>query len=133
MYVCMYIYTYVLYVQVCLVLIVYVFHLLYCTFCSLPTSYSHVLASPPLFSPPHTSPFSVVPSTASLEVGAFMQVDVHFTPRTVGDHGGELVVRYESGEEVGVGLYGGAVDSNVRLDRGSVKMDSTYISMSSQR
>ena len=62
-----------------------------------------------------------------------MQVDIHFTPRAVGDHGGELVVRYESGEEVGVGLYGGAVDSNVRLDRGSVKMDSTYISMSSQR
>ena len=118
----MYIYTYVLYVQVCLVLIVY------CTFCALPTSYSHVLVSPP-----HTSPFSVVPSMASLEVGAFMQVDVHFTPRAVGDHGGELVVRYESGEEVGVGLYGGAVDSNVRLDRGSVKMDSTYISMSSQR
>ena len=62
-----------------------------------------------------------------------MQVDIHFAPGAVGDHRGELVVQYDSGEEVGVGLYGGAVDSNVRLDRGSVKMDSTYISMSSQR
>ena len=37
------------------------------------------------------------------------------------------------GEEVCVALYGGAIDVNVRLDRNTVKMENTYITLSSQR
>ena len=44
-----------------------------------------------------------------------------------------MYVRMCTGEEVFVMLYGGAVDANVRLDRSTVKMENTYITMSSQR
>jgi hydrocephalus-inducing protein len=78
-------------------------------------------------------PFSISPSNVSLEVGVCVQVDINFTPKKIGDHTGELVVHYETGEEVCVELYGGAIDVNVRLDRNTVKMENTYITLSSQR
>lgn len=79
------------------------------------------------------SPFSVTPSTATLEVNTCMQVDIGFTPSKIGDHTGELVLRYNSGEEVFTQLYGSARDTNVRLDRSSITMEDTFIGLSSQR
>lgn len=37
------------------------------------------------------------------------------------------------GEKVHVSLYGAAQDANVRLDKNSVRMENTYLSMASQR
>ena len=79
------------------------------------------------------SPFSVSPSTATLDINACMQVNIDFTPTKTGDHTGELVLRYNTGEEVYTQLYGSARDTNVRLDRSSITMEDTYIGLSSQR
>ena len=79
------------------------------------------------------SPFSVSPSVATLEVNACMQINVGFTPAKIGDHAGELVLRYDTEEEVYTQLYGSARDVNVRLDRSSITMEDTFIGLSSQR
>ena len=79
------------------------------------------------------SPFSVSPSTATLDVNACMQINVDFTPTKTGDHAGELVLRYSTGEEVYTQLYGSSRDANVRLDRSSITMEDTYMGQSSQR
>lgn len=44
------------------------------------------------------SPFSVTPSTATLAVGACMQVHIDFVPRKVGDHTAELAIHYDTGQ-----------------------------------
>ena len=80
-----------------------------------------------------SSPFSVSPSTATLEVNACMQINIEFTPTKIGDHTAELLLRYNMGEEIYTQLYGSARDANVRLDRSSIMMEDTYISLSSQR
>ena len=38
-----------------------------------------------------------------------------------------------AGEDVFVALYGAAQDSNVRLDKNSMRVENTYISMANQR
>ena len=86
--------------------------------------------------PPHLttdSPFSVTPSTATLQVNTCMQVSIDFTPARIGDHSGELVLRYNTGEEVYTRLHGSARDVNVRLERSSITMEDTYIGLYSQR
>jgi hydrocephalus-inducing protein len=75
----------------------------------------------------------VSPSTAILDINACMQVNIDFTPSKTGDHTGELVLRYNTGEEVYTRLYGSARDTNVRLDRSSITMEDTFIGLSSQR
>lgn len=62
-----------------------------------------------------------------------MQVNIDFTPTKIGDHTAELLLRYDTGEEVYTQLYGSARDANVRLDRSSITMEDTYIGLSSQR
>ncbi|KAH3778727.1 hypothetical protein DPMN_180197 [Dreissena polymorpha] len=62
-----------------------------------------------------------------------MQVSVEFTPDKTGDHHSELVIHYDSGEDIYVKLYGAAQDANVRLDKNSVRIENTFISMASQR
>lgn len=79
------------------------------------------------------SPFLVSPSVATLEVNACMQINIGFTPAKIGDHSGELVLRYDTEEEVYTQLYGSARDVNVRLDRSSITMEDTFIGLSSQR
>ncbi len=37
------------------------------------------------------------------------------------------------GEEVGVALYGAAQDANVRLDKSSIRVENTFISLVNQR
>ncbi|EDL92535.1 rCG51388, partial [Rattus norvegicus] len=79
------------------------------------------------------SPYSVEPTGGILNVGESMQLEVNFEPQTVGNHSGKLIVIYDTGEMVFVCLYGAAIDVNIRLDKNSLIMERTYISLSNQR
>ncbi|KAM8946018.1 LOW QUALITY PROTEIN: hydrocephalus-inducing protein homolog [Pelodytes ibericus] len=78
-------------------------------------------------------PFSVEPVSGTLVVGGSMQVIVEFQPQKVGDHVQDLIVHYDTGEDVHIHLYGGANDINVRLDKNSLTVEKTFLSLSNQR
>ncbi|XP_064239335.1 hydrocephalus-inducing protein homolog [Aotus nancymaae] len=78
-------------------------------------------------------PFSVEPAVGTLNVGESMQLEVEFEPQNVGDHSGRLIVCYDTGEKVFVSLYGAAIDMNIRLDKNSLTIEKTYISLANQR
>ncbi|XP_053402100.1 hydrocephalus-inducing protein homolog isoform X11 [Mercenaria mercenaria] len=78
-------------------------------------------------------PFSVSPEIGTLAVNDSMQVTVEFIPDKVGDHKQVLVVHYDSGEDINISLYGAAQDANVRLDKNSLRIENTFISMANQR
>lgn len=44
-------------------------------------------------------PFSVTPSSGTLDVGESMQVTVLFQPKAVGDHQQDLLLHYNTGEK----------------------------------
>ena len=79
------------------------------------------------------SPFTASPEHGILAVGDSMQVAVCFQPSKCGDFKKELAIKYDSGETVFVSLYGAAQDVNVRLDRNSIRIEDTYITMNNQR
>ncbi|XP_074055255.1 hydrocephalus-inducing protein homolog isoform X3 [Macrotis lagotis] len=79
------------------------------------------------------SPFSIEPSVGTVNVGDTMQLAVDFEPLTLGDHGSKLIVNYDTGEKVGVNLHGAGADMNIRLDKNSMTIEKTYISLSNQR
>ncbi|NXK09844.1 HYDIN protein, partial [Herpetotheres cachinnans] len=79
------------------------------------------------------SPFSADPSVGTLGVGDAMQVTVDFHPLKTGDHSRPLIVHYDTGEDIHTSLYGAAVDVNIRLDRNSLTVEKTYITLSNQR
>nr|XP_004659621.2 hydrocephalus-inducing protein homolog [Jaculus jaculus] len=78
-------------------------------------------------------PFSIEPTAGTLNVGESMQLEVDFEPQAVGNHSGKLILDYDTGETVLVCLYGAAIDMNIRLDKNSLIMDKTYISLANQR
>ncbi|XP_075692913.1 hydrocephalus-inducing protein homolog [Rhinoderma darwinii] len=78
-------------------------------------------------------PFCVEPVSGTLIVGTSMQVILEFQPLEVGDHKQELLIRYDTGEDVRVGLYGAAADMNVRLDKNSLTIEKTFLSLANQR
>ncbi|KAJ7312066.1 hypothetical protein JRQ81_006401 [Phrynocephalus forsythii] len=78
-------------------------------------------------------PFSAEPSIGTLAVGETMQFAVDFQPQASGNHCEDLVVHYDTGEAIHVSLYGAAVDVNVRLDRNSLTVEKTYITLANQR
>ncbi|PNI31892.1 HYDIN isoform 11, partial [Pan troglodytes] len=78
-------------------------------------------------------PFSIEPAVGTLNVGESMQLEVEFEPQSVGDHSGRLIVCYDTGEKVFVSLYGAAIDMNIRLDKNSLTIEKTYISLANQR
>lgn len=61
-----------------------------------------------------------------------MQVNIEFQPQKTGEYAKELAVSYESFETLFVQLYGVAQDINVRLEKSSLQLDETYITMSNQ-
>ncbi|XP_056273332.1 hydrocephalus-inducing protein homolog [Pseudoliparis swirei] len=77
------------------------------------------------------SPFSVTPSCGTLDVGAWMQVTVDFSPLTVGVHSQEMTLHYHTGEDVSIGLSGTCEELEVRLQADSVRLSRTYISLAS--
>uniref|UniRef100_A0A8C0I401 Abnormal spindle-like microcephaly-associated protein ASH domain-containing protein n=1 Tax=Balaenoptera musculus TaxID=9771 RepID=A0A8C0I401_BALMU len=78
-------------------------------------------------------PFSVEPSVGTLNVGESMQLEVDFEPQTVGNHSEKLIVYYDTGEDVFISLYGAATDMNIRLDKNSLILEKTYLSLANQR
>ncbi|XP_074864560.1 hydrocephalus-inducing protein homolog isoform X2 [Carettochelys insculpta] len=79
------------------------------------------------------SPFSVEPCTGTLDIGETMQLTVEFHPLEIGDHCKDLIVHYDTGEDIHISLYGAATDVNVRLDKNSVMIEKTYITLANQR
>jgi hydrocephalus-inducing protein len=77
--------------------------------------------------------FALSPSTASLDPGTTMQVEAVFTPRCSGAHTGRALCTYATGEVVAVDLEGSAEDSNVRLEKSSLRLETTFIKHASQR
>ncbi|KAM6349650.1 LOW QUALITY PROTEIN: hydrocephalus-inducing protein homolog [Podargus strigoides] len=76
------------------------------------------------------SPFSVDASTGTLGIGDAMQVTVEFHPLQTGVHSGSLRVHYDTGEDIHTSLYGEAEDVNIRLDRSSLSVEKTYLTLS---
>jgi hydrocephalus-inducing protein len=66
-------------------------------------------------------------------MNACMQATITFTPKQTGDHSGELLLCYDTGEKVYTKLYGSANNISVRLDKSSVSMENTFIGLSSHR
>ncbi|XP_074533739.1 hydrocephalus-inducing protein homolog [Halichoeres trimaculatus] len=80
----------------------------------------------------HTQrPFSVTPSSGTLDVGAGMQVTVDFNPMTVGDHSQDLLLHYHTGEDVYISLYGVCEEADVHLDSDFVLLQKTFVSLAS--
>ncbi|CAN2389289.1 axonemal central apparatus assembly [Pristimantis euphronides] len=78
-------------------------------------------------------PFRVEPVSGTLDVGDSMQVVLEFQPLEVGDHTQELLIHYDTDEDVHVSLYGAAADMNVRLDKNSLTIEKTFLSLVNQR
>ncbi|XP_057890433.1 hydrocephalus-inducing protein homolog [Melospiza georgiana] len=76
------------------------------------------------------SPFSVTPAMGTLDVGDAVEVAVEFRPLKTGDHCRSLVVHYDTGEDTHTSLHARAVDAHIRLDRNTVTLQKTYITMS---
>ncbi|XP_026166304.1 hydrocephalus-inducing protein-like isoform X3 [Mastacembelus armatus] len=74
-------------------------------------------------------PFSVMPSSGTLDVGESMQVTVTFNPMTIGDHNKDLLLHYHTGEDVYISLYGACEELNIHLEPDSVLLKKTYISL----
>ncbi|XP_064020126.1 hydrocephalus-inducing protein homolog [Pogoniulus pusillus] len=79
------------------------------------------------------SPFSAAPSAGALGAGEAAQVTVGFLPLQRGDHCGSLSLRWDTGEAVHSRLRGTAVDVDVRLERSSLTMEQTYLSLCTRR
>uniref|UniRef100_A0A8C3T1C3 HYDIN axonemal central pair apparatus protein n=1 Tax=Chelydra serpentina TaxID=8475 RepID=A0A8C3T1C3_CHESE len=79
------------------------------------------------------SPFSVEPCIGTLGVGKTMQLTVEFQPLEIGDHSKDLIVHYDTGEDIHISLYGAATDVNVRLDKNSLTIEKTYVTLANQR
>ncbi|KAM4554444.1 hydrocephalus-inducing protein homolog [Fundulus diaphanus] len=80
----------------------------------------------------HTrSPFSVMPSSGTLDVGEGFQVTVVFHPMTVGGFQEDLLLHYDTGEVVHISLFGTSEELDICLEPEHVKLKKTYISLAS--
>ncbi|KAM8849594.1 hydrocephalus-inducing protein homolog isoform 2-T2 [Spinachia spinachia] len=79
------------------------------------------------------SPFSVTPSSGTVDVGGSVQVTVDFHPMTVGVHNQSLVLHYHTGEDVHISLQGVCEELDIRLEADSVRLKKTYMSLASHR
>nr|XP_033799169.1 hydrocephalus-inducing protein homolog isoform X3 [Geotrypetes seraphini] len=78
-------------------------------------------------------PFSAEPSVGTLGIGDSMQMTVEFKPQFIGDHCEDLIINYDTGDIIYVRLYGAAIDINIRLDKNSLLLEKTFITMANQR
>ncbi|XP_059569698.1 hydrocephalus-inducing protein homolog [Alligator mississippiensis] len=79
------------------------------------------------------SPFSVEPSIGTLGMGETMQLMVEFQPQKIGDHSKDLIVNYDTGEDIHISMYGAATDVNIRLNKNSLTIEKAYITLANQR
>ncbi|XP_033930094.1 hydrocephalus-inducing protein homolog [Melopsittacus undulatus] len=78
------------------------------------------------------SPFSVDPSIGTLGVGEAMQVTVEFHPPKTGVYTSPMIVHYDTGEDVHKSLCGTAVNADIRLDKSSLTVEKTSLTLSKQ-
>ncbi|KAL5255873.1 hypothetical protein ACHWQZ_G011188 [Mnemiopsis leidyi] len=78
-------------------------------------------------------PYSVKPTHGSLGIGGSMQVHISYNPSATGSQIQDMVLQYDTGEDVSIGLCGSATDANVRLEKTMLKLETTYITMSTQK
>lgn len=62
-----------------------------------------------------------------------MQVTIDFKPMKCGEFKNDLMINYDSCESVYVSLYGTAQDFHVRLDKNSLRIEDTFVTMNNQR
>ncbi|XP_065519883.1 hydrocephalus-inducing protein-like, partial [Lathamus discolor] len=79
------------------------------------------------------SPFSVDPSIGTLGVGGAMEVTVEFHPPKTGVYTSPMIVHYDTGEDVHKSLCGTAVNVNIRLDKSSLTVEKTSVTLSKLR
>ncbi|XP_067158936.1 hydrocephalus-inducing protein homolog [Apteryx mantelli] len=79
------------------------------------------------------SPFSVDRSIGTLGIGDAMQVTVEFHPLETRDHSRALIVHYDTGEDIHTSLYGTAVEVNISLDKNSLMIEKTYLTLANHR
>jgi hydrocephalus-inducing protein len=81
-------------------------------------------------------PFGVSPEHGILPMGENMQVTLTFRALKCGQYCGHMTIEYGTpgdGDRVHVAMFGSAQDVNVRLEKSSLLVDDTYITMSNQR
>ncbi|KAI9002678.1 hypothetical protein BC832DRAFT_104056 [Gaertneriomyces semiglobifer] len=78
-------------------------------------------------------PFSVHPKGGYLDLRESMQIDVLFRPEQSGSFHDELRVNYDTGEHILTKLIGTAEDAQIRLDKSTLRMDKTYITLRSTK
>ncbi|KAJ3215867.1 hypothetical protein HDU67_010224 [Dinochytrium kinnereticum] len=78
-------------------------------------------------------PFYASPSSGFLEAKGSMQIDICFNPECGGSFERQMMLKYDTGEVTAVSLNGTAEDANIRLEKGSLRLDNTYITLSSAK
>ncbi|KAJ3206444.1 hypothetical protein HDU82_004517 [Entophlyctis luteolus] len=78
-------------------------------------------------------PFEAVPNCGFLDVNKNLQIDVNFKPECGGKFNQELLIKYDTGEIISVRLSAIAEDADIQLEKNCVKLDSTYITLSSMK
>ena len=73
--------------------------------------------------------FEVVPNFGFLQPNESMQLDIHFIPKETGSFEEEIVATYDTGEKVHMMFSGVAEDAIIRLEKSSVRMDTTSIGL----
>ncbi|KNC96691.1 uncharacterized protein SPPG_07904 [Spizellomyces punctatus DAOM BR117] len=76
-------------------------------------------------------PFHVSPTNGYLDLKQSMQIDVVFHPEQSGSFKQDLCVCFDTGEEIYVSLMGSAENAHIRLEKPTLKLDSTYITLAS--
>ncbi|XP_011690792.1 PREDICTED: hydrocephalus-inducing protein-like [Wasmannia auropunctata] len=79
---------------------------------------------------PDSSYFSVEPSKGILGEEETMQLTANFLSEKSGDFETNLFLNYESGEKLCLTLRSSAMNCMIRIDRGSIRMEDTYLSLS---
>ncbi|CAD5117498.1 DgyrCDS6267 [Dimorphilus gyrociliatus] len=79
------------------------------------------------------APFSVSPTYSSLDVNESMQIEIYHKSNSIGDSEGELILSYDTGEELYICLKAQSEASMVRLDKNLIRIEKTFITMANQR
>ncbi|XP_072764395.1 hydrocephalus-inducing protein-like [Anoplolepis gracilipes] len=74
--------------------------------------------------------FFVEPSKGILEEEETMQLTANFLSEKSGEFKANLFLNYESGEKLSLTLQSLAVNCTIRFDRGSIRMEDTYLGLS---
>ncbi|KAK9306551.1 hypothetical protein QLX08_002752 [Tetragonisca angustula] len=74
--------------------------------------------------------FRIEPSKGRIEEEESLQFTMHFLSNKSGDFRGNLFLEYETGEKVRMDLRSSAESCSIRIDRGSVRMEETFLGLS---